>query len=139
MLSPEIMAYPKRDGLFILEPCASLVAIGAVLSQIQNSDERVVVYGSRTLGKLEINYCTTDRELLAAKLFMEHYKHYLLGKKILIMSAFDFDPGKKHGNADAMSWYPVPLHCQCPDALDMENLRCGPCAKCRFVCLFVGA
>ena len=26
---------------------------------------------------------------------------------------------------------PVPLDCQCPDALDIENLRCGPCTKCR--------
>ena len=161
LLSPEVMAYPQNDGLFILDTDASLVAIGAVLSQVQKKVERVVAYGSRTLGKAERNYCTTDRELLAVKYFMEYYKHYLLGRRFLVrtdhqplrylhslkepkdrtarwiesMSAFDFGieyrPGKKHGNADAMSRCPVPLDCQCPDALDIENLRCGPCTKCR--------
>ena len=30
-----------------------------------------------------------------------------------------------------MSRCPVPLDCQWPDALDIENLRCGLCTKCR--------
>ena len=161
LLSPEVMAYPQNDGLFILDTDASLVAIGAVLSQVQEEVERVVAYGSKTLGKAERNYCTTDRELLAVKYFMEYYKHYLLGKRFLVrtdhqplrylhslkepkdrtarwiesMSTFDFGieyrPGKKHGNADAMSRCPSPLDCQCPDVLDLENLKCGPCRKCR--------
>ena len=53
------------------------------------------------------------------------------------MSAYQFlveyRPGKKHGNADAMSRRQCnPADCKCP-VLDKneEILRCGPCSKCK--------
>ena len=84
MGSPQVMAYPKPEGQFILDTDASQVAVGAVLSQAQDGDERVIAYGSKKLGKAERNYCTTDRELLAIKLFLEYYKHYLLGRRFVV-------------------------------------------------------
>ena len=86
LLGPDIMSFPKDDGLFILDTDASDETIGAVLSQVQLGREKVIAFGSRSLGKSERNYCATDRELLALKYFVQYYKHYLLGRKFIVRS-----------------------------------------------------
>ena len=40
LVSPEIMAYPRDQGMFILDTDASDSAIGAVLSHIQDGMRR---------------------------------------------------------------------------------------------------
>ena len=161
LTSPKIMAYPTDDGAYILDTDACGSSIGAVLSQIQGGEERVVAYGSKTMSKSERNYCVTDRELLAIKHFVEYYKHYLLGRRFVvrsdhqalkwlftlkepkdrvarwieILSAYSFEieyrPGVKHGNADTLSRCPNPRDCQCPISSNVTTLKCGPCGKCR--------
>ena len=121
-------------------------------------EKQVIAYGSHALSKAERNYCVTDRELLAVKFFIEHYRQYLLGRRFLvrtdhqalrwlfslrepkariarwieILSAFNFEveyrPGKKHGNADALSRCPQPQDCHC--STSAPTLQCGPCNKC---------
>ena len=134
LISAPILSYPDvNGGDFILDTDASHLAIGAVLSQVQHGQEKVIAYGSRTLHKPEINYCVTRKELLAVVYFVKYYKHYLLGRTFILrtdhgsltwlyrfrepdgqisrwiqqLSAYDFTivhrPGKKHGNADALS------------------------------------
>ena len=56
---PDIMAFPTDDDLYILDCDAANDSIGCVLSQKQ-SNEKVIAYGSQTLGKSERNYCATD-------------------------------------------------------------------------------
>lgn len=73
-----------QEGQFILETDASSVGIGAVLSQEQNGEERVLAYASRTLSKSEQNYCVTRRELLAVVHFVKHFNHYLYGQTFTI-------------------------------------------------------
>jgi hypothetical protein len=137
------------------------VGIGAVLNQLQNGQERVLAHASRTLNKAERNYCVTDKELLAVRYFTEYFKQYLLGQKFIIrtdhqalvwlyklkepkgrvarwieiLSAYNFEieymPGPRHGNADGLSRCPNPADCMCPEGDTLENLRCGPCDKCR--------
>ena len=68
----------------ILDTDASEDTIGCVLSQVQDGVERVISYGSQTLSCSERNLCTTDRELLAPKYFMEHYRQYLLRRHFLL-------------------------------------------------------
>jgi hypothetical protein len=43
-VSPELMAYPRDTGDFILDTDACDTAIGAVLSQIQDGHLRVIAY-----------------------------------------------------------------------------------------------
>lgn len=43
--SPDILAYPLDEGDYILDTDASDMAIGGVLSQIQNGTEKVIAYG----------------------------------------------------------------------------------------------
>ena len=131
--SPILAYPDVDGGEFILDTDASHMAIDAVLSQLQHGQEKVIAYGSRTLHKPEVNYCVTRKELLAVVYFVKYFKHYLLGRKFTLrtdhgsltwlykfkepdgqisrwiqqLSAYDFTilhrPGKKHGNADAMS------------------------------------
>ena len=68
-----------NDDLYILDCDAADDSIGCVLSQKQSNVEKVIAYGSQTLGKSERNYCASDRELFAIKNFIECYKHDLLG------------------------------------------------------------
>ena len=70
--------------MFILDLDASLHGISGVLSQIQNDEEKVIAYASRTLNPAQQQYCITKRELIAVVTFMRHFKHYLLGRKFII-------------------------------------------------------
>ena len=69
-----VLAYPIASGKFTLDRDASEKGIGAVLSQEQNGQERVVAYFSRILNRRERNYCLTRKEFLsvakAAKSFI---------------------------------------------------------------------
>ena len=128
-----ILAYPTRTDKFVLDTDASKLAIGAVLSQVQNGVERVIAYGSKTLNKAERAYCTTKRELLAVVHFVQQYRPYLTGRPFTIrtdhaslkwlknykdgddlmarwnykLDTFDYEivhrPGKEHANADSLS------------------------------------
>ena len=128
-----ILGYPEPDCHFILDTDASNFGIGAVLSQIQNGQERVIAYYSKALSKAERNYCVTRRELLAVVLSIKHFHHYLYGvnftvrtdhgalswlmkfknpegqiaRWLQLLSTYNLEikhrAGKQHGNADGLS------------------------------------
>ena len=79
-----LLVYPTEDGQFILDTDASGDGMGAVLSQLQDGQERVIAYGSRTLNRAQRNYCTTKRELLAVFTFIKHFRHYLWGRNFIL-------------------------------------------------------
>ena len=60
LTGPDIMAFPTDDDLYILDSDVADDSIGCVLSQKQSNVEKVIAYGSQTLGKSERNYCVTD-------------------------------------------------------------------------------
>ena len=133
MTEAPILSYPRTEGQFVLDTDASNYALGVVLSQIQDGQEKVILYYSKSLSKAERNYCVTRRELLAVVMGVQHCHHYLLGNKfkirtdhgslrwlmnfknpeaqtarwLNILSKYDFDiefrQGTKHGNADGLS------------------------------------
>ena len=107
--------------------------LGAVLSQVQGGNERVIAYAARALSKAKGNYSTTWKELLALVWGAEHFETYLYGRRFLPrtdhsalqwlqnfknprgevarwlerLSDFDFEvehrSGQSHGNADGLS------------------------------------
>ena len=133
LTSPPILGFPRRDGMFILDTDASNVGVGATLSQVQDGEERVIAYASKTLDAAQRRYCVTRRELLAVVKFTSQFRHFLLGRPFKLrtdhnsltwlfrfkspqgqlarwleaLCQFDFiiehRPGVKHGNADALS------------------------------------
>ena len=66
--------------MHVLDTDASLTGMGAVLLQIQDGDEKVIAYASKS----QRNYCVTKRELLAVVTFVRQFRHYLWGRKFLI-------------------------------------------------------
>ncbi len=84
LTSTPILAYPNLEGEFRLDTDASGCAIGAVLSQMLDGQERVVAYFSRTLTRSEKNYCVTRKELLAVVKAIEHFNYYLYGTKFRV-------------------------------------------------------
>ena len=80
-----ILACPDFEKRFILTTDASNVAIGAVLSQEDESNvERPICFISRKLTAPELNYATTHKECLAVKWAIDELRHYLQGHKFLI-------------------------------------------------------
>jgi len=71
---------PNDTGVFYLDTDASDKSIGAVLSQMQDGQEKVIAYAGRALNKNELNYCAFRRELLAVVYFTEHFKQYMLSR-----------------------------------------------------------
>jgi hypothetical protein len=136
LVKAPILSLPKDEGQYILDTDASNVAIGAVLSQVQDDEERVIAYASRLYSNAERNYCVSRKELLAVVFFLKHFKQYLLGRQFLvrtdhcalqwlckppeptgqqgrwlkILKEFPFSvvhqPGRKHLNTDALSRVP---------------------------------
>ena len=128
-----ILSFPNFVEPFILDTDASNTAIGAVLSQNIEGQEKVVAYASRALTKSERKYCVTRKELLAVVHFVKYFRHYLYGKRfkvrtdhgslrwllnfknpegqlarwIEVLSTYDMEiqhrPGTQHKNADALS------------------------------------
>jgi len=84
LCSAPCLAYPRKDCQFILDTDASHSAIGCVLSQIQDGNERVIAYGSRKLTETETKYCVTRKELLSVYYFVCHFKQFLLGRRFKI-------------------------------------------------------
>jgi len=84
LTSYPILSFPLGDGKFILDTDASNIGIGAILSQIQGKEEKVIAYFSRVLNKAERNYCVTRRELLAMVESMKSFRHYFLGRRFMI-------------------------------------------------------
>ena len=79
-----ILALPRDEGQYIMDTDASDHGIGAVLSQIQDGEDRVVSYASRLYSTAEQRYCVTRKELLAVVFFMKQFRQYLLGRPFLV-------------------------------------------------------
>ncbi|GBN30424.1 Retrovirus-related Pol polyprotein from transposon 297 [Araneus ventricosus] len=84
LITSPVLTYPRTDKEFILDTDASNEGIGAVLSQTIGSEECVIAYFSKSLGKPERNYCVTRKELLAIVKSIEHFHDYLYGRKFLL-------------------------------------------------------
>lgn len=82
--SAPILRTPDISRQFIVEVDASEVGVGAVLSQRSSSDERVhpCAYFSHRLTPAERNYDVGNRELLAIRLALGEWRHWLEGSSV---------------------------------------------------------
>ena len=84
MMEAATLAYPFPEIPCILDTDASDVAVGAVLSQVINGEEKPIAFFLQVLGPTQKNYCPTRRELLAVVSTLQHFRHYLLGNKVVL-------------------------------------------------------
>ncbi len=89
-VQPPVLAYPTREGPFVLSTDASDPGMGAVLEQEQEEDGRVVkkaiAYVSKTLNASQQRYYTTNKELLAVVTAVELFKYYLTGRHFTVVT-----------------------------------------------------
>ncbi|KAK3570038.1 hypothetical protein QTP86_009442 [Hemibagrus guttatus] len=78
-----LLVHPDPNKPFIVEVDASTTEVGAVLSQQQGNPSRLhpCAFFSRKLNLAERNYDIGNRELLAVKLALEEWRHWLEGAK----------------------------------------------------------
>ncbi|KAL0168611.1 hypothetical protein M9458_036833, partial [Cirrhinus mrigala] len=76
-----LLTHPDPDLPFVVEVDASTTVVGAVLSQHHGTPARLhpCAYFSRKLSPAEVNYDIGNRELLAIKLALEEWRHWLEG------------------------------------------------------------
>jgi len=67
----------------MLDTDATDSGLGAVLSQDQDGQERVIAYAARALSKAERNYSTTRKEPLALVRGSGHFETFLYGRRFL--------------------------------------------------------
>jgi hypothetical protein len=162
MAAEPCLALPESDNCeFLLRTDASDFGIGATLRQKQGQsyEERILAYFSRKLHGAETRYSTYDKELLAIRDALKHWRYYLLGRHTTIstdhaslrhmlsqpklsqrqmraledMMEYDFDveylPGAKNYVQDALSRRPDYKEPPLPRFQSERKLRTSPTAE----------
>ena len=76
-----ILKHPDSNKQFIVETDASNFAVGAILSQEFDGHLHPIAFISTSLTKSQRNYPIYDKELLAIKVALEGWRHYLEGAR----------------------------------------------------------
>uniref|UniRef100_A0A8C1CA59 Gypsy retrotransposon integrase-like protein 1 n=1 Tax=Cyprinus carpio carpio TaxID=630221 RepID=A0A8C1CA59_CYPCA len=82
--SAPILVTPDPSRQFVVEVDASEVGVGAVLSQVSSLDNKLhpCAFFSHRLSPAERNYDIGDRELLAVRLALGEWRHWLEGAAV---------------------------------------------------------
>lgn len=81
-----LLQYPDFSKPFIITTDASNFAIGAILGQGEIGKDLPIAYASRTMTEAEINYTTTEKELLAIIFAVKHFRPYVYGRKFTLVT-----------------------------------------------------
>ena len=84
LVSAPIVVAPDWSFPFELMCDASDFAIGAVLGKKREKIFQVIYYASRTLNDAQLNYATTEKELLAIVFAFDKFGPYLIGNKVVV-------------------------------------------------------
>lgn len=82
-----VLQFPSPRGDVRVCTDASGIAVGGTIEQ-QLDDGSWVPLGlySKKLSKSQVNYSTFDRELLAIKLVIKHFEHFLVGQQFHVLT-----------------------------------------------------
>jgi hypothetical protein len=86
LMSTPVIRPPNWGEPFEIMCDSSDYAVGAVLGQRIEKLPHVIYNVSRTLNDAQLNYSTTENELLAVVFALDKFRSYLLGSKIIIFS-----------------------------------------------------
>ncbi|KAJ8899455.1 hypothetical protein K2173_018429 [Erythroxylum novogranatense] len=86
LVSSPIIVAPDWSHPFELMCDASDYAVGAVLGQRYNKVFHSIYYASKNLNDAQLNYTTTEKELLAVVYAFEKFRSYLVGTKVKVFT-----------------------------------------------------
>lgn len=86
LMSPSILAVPDYKLPFKIYTDASLIAGAAVLTQVQNGEERVIAYHSAKFSRTQQNYSATERECLAVLMGVEKFRPFVDGVRFTVVT-----------------------------------------------------
>jgi transposase InsO family protein/predicted aspartyl protease len=139
--TPVLQLFDPAKPVMVDCDCSGYALGGVLVQPDEQGNEKPVAYYSRCLNKAEASYCVTRQELLAMLCCLRHWRHYLIGRKVLVrtdhssltwlrsfkqpesqlarwfseLSQFDIEviyrPGAKSMNADGLSRRPCPASC----------------------------
>ena len=81
--------------------------MGAVLGQRKDKKPYVIYYASKTLNSAQMNYTTTDKELLVVIFACDKFRSYLIGSPVVVFSdltALKYLLSKKYSKARLVCW-----------------------------------
>ena len=107
LTSAPIMQPPDWTLPFEIMCDASDYAIGAVLGQRKDKKSYVIYYASKTLNGAQLNYTTTEKELLAVVFALDKFRSYLVGSPIVVFSdhaALKYLLSKKDAKPRLIRW-----------------------------------
>ena len=107
LIKAPILQSPNWDLPFKIMCDASDYAIGAVLGQRIDKKLTPIWYASKTLAEAQMNYTTTEKELLAVVYALEKRRPYILGSKIVIYTdhaALKYLFSKKEAKPQLIRW-----------------------------------
>lgn len=86
LVAPPVLANPDFSRQFCIQTDASDTGIGAVLTQGELDDERVISYYSQKLSDAQKKYHTTEKECLAVIMAIEKFRPYIEGSSFKVIT-----------------------------------------------------
>ena len=84
LVSAPIVIVPDWSEPFKIMCDASEYAVGEVLGQRWVKIFRTIYYSSRTLNDAQLNYTTTEKEMLAVVFACDKFRSYIIESKVTI-------------------------------------------------------
>lgn len=106
VLAP-IIVVPDWELPFELMYDASDYMVGVVLGQRKEKVFHAIYYASQTLNDAQLNYATTEKELLVIVLAFDKFHPYLIGNKVTVFmdySAIKYLMAKKDAKPRLIRW-----------------------------------
>ena len=107
LVEAPILQSPDCDLPFEIMCDASGFAVGAVLGQRIDKKPTAICYASKMLVDAQLNYTTTEKELLAVLFALEKFRPYILGSKIIVYTdhaALKYLLSKKEAEPRLIRW-----------------------------------
>ena len=81
-----VIVSPNWELPFEIMCDASDYAVGTVLDQRHAKNFHAIYYASKVLNDNQVNYTTTEKELLAVVFSWENFRPYLIGSKVIVFT-----------------------------------------------------
>ncbi|XP_024178805.1 uncharacterized protein LOC112184801 [Rosa chinensis] len=107
LTSAPIIKPPNWNLPFELMCDASDYVVGAVLGQRIERLPHAIYYASKTLNDAQLNYSTTEKELLAVVFALDKFRSYLIGSKVIVFTdhaALKYLLAKKDAKPRLIRW-----------------------------------